>query len=78
MLLAVVCWVAPVWLVIASNSKTRPSLADSSNTARRQTKMFQPAHDSCKRIDQIRFAPADVAFLNMKSARCNGWDVNDK
>lgn len=74
-LLTVVCWVAPVWLVIASNLKTRPSLADSSTAARRQTEMFRPARDSCKRTDQIRFAPADVASLNKKSVRCNGWDV---
>lgn len=74
-LLTVVCKDAPVWLVIASNLKTRPSLADSSTAARRQTEMFHPARDSCKRTDQIRFAPADVASLNMKSVRCNGWDV---
>lgn len=74
-MLTVVCWVAPVWLVTASNLKTRPSLADSSAAARRQTEMFRPARDSCKRADQIRFAQADVASLNMESVRCNGWDV---
>lgn len=71
----VVCWGAPVWLVIASNLKTRPSLDDSSTAVRRQTEMFHPARDSCKRTDQIRFAPADVASLNMKSVSCNIWDV---